>query len=1029
MEHKYCLTCMKPMDKNSMTCAHCNQEKSYEVSPHQLNPGTLLIDKYLIGNVIGEGGFGITYIGRDINLDMRIAVKEYYPNGLINRNNTISSEITVTTKEKNEYFEKGKSRFLEEARILAKLSGEKGIVDVRDFFQANNTAYIVMEYLDGITLKEHLSKKSKLDVGEVLEMMKPLMDSLENIHAQGLIHRDISPDNIMIDSKRKNLKLLDFGAARDISGTDPKSLSVILKPGYAPEEQYRSKGVQGPWTDVYALCATIYRCITGVTPDDSMQRVFQDETRKPSEFGVNITSTQEETLMKGMSILQKDRYQSVKEFRIAIEGIKIAGDSDDIKSISIENTFDGSEKDMSTVDMQKKEPSNKAEQIEKIQPVNPVQSNPRDDAVKIKDNTNTKPNNPDINKKLIAIIASVAGVFVIGAIMTVVIVLMNNNIGEPAVGPSVSPSTEATQVVKVDPTYETHGQTSEAVSESTPDEPQPPESVFSSGRNIIAAKNHTVALKDDGTVLVAGWEGRPIYTTSNQVLHFSRLMNVQKMVGNSRNITVLHSTGEVSTSLDINDLNRYQGIIDVAVGSSHIIALKSDGTVIASGYDSNGETKVTAWKDIVAVYAGRNWSVGLKSDGTVVATGKNDNSQCDVSKWTNVKSIVIGYDYTLGITENGSILGKGGSFWSSSSPIELNNFKNCIEIAGGDSHLVGLKSDGTVMAEGRNYYGQCDVFGWTDVVKIAAAGNLTVGLKSDGTILVTGKHDYAQYNPAQGVNDVSDIFVTDSYIAWVYKNGTLGATGDGYFWDLRLLPDWLEYHKVADIGTIATGDNFVAVLTKDSKIYVWGDNNSDQRSAEEWTSITTIAAGSNFLLGLKSDGTVVSTYKETYNPIDVSSWSDIVAIDAGRDFAVGLKSNGTVVAAGEDGYGQTNVRGWKDIIAISVGKDFVIGLKADGTCEAAGYNGYKQCDVYDWTDITRIAASDYITAAIRRNGSVIITGNTGYGNNKIDVSLWSDIIDIAVGYEHAIGLKSDGTFVSSGANSFGQSDVKGWSLR
>ena len=315
---------MEPLEDGALVCGRCGKDVSYAAPSHHISPGGILNGKYLIGAALGEGGFGITYIGRDLNLDMKVAVKEYFPNGYVNRNNELSNKLNESsTLERKEFFDNGLERFLKEARILARFSGEPGIVDVHDFFEENNTAYIVMEYLDGKTLKQFLKENGKLDYEETMRLLSPVMMSLMEIHKQGLIHRDISPDNIMII--RGKAKLLDFGAARNISATANKSLSVMLKPGYAPEEQYRSKGNQGSWTDVYAISATIYKCITGVTPDDAAQRVFTDEVKTPSGLGINVPSYFEKALMKGMAVFQRDRYATVDEL---IAGLNSRNDPD-----------------------------------------------------------------------------------------------------------------------------------------------------------------------------------------------------------------------------------------------------------------------------------------------------------------------------------------------------------------------------------------------------------------------------------------------------------------------------------------------------------------------------------------------------------------------------------------------------------------------------------------------------------------------------------------------------------------------------
>lgn len=315
----YCYRCMSPSAEDYGICPFCGKKMNVGAPLHHLLPGTVLNGKFLVGTSLGEGGFGITYIGRDLTLDHKVAIKEYFPTGYANRSNTASSTVTCGTEgERLEFFQKGKERFLSEARTLARFEGERGIVNVRDFFEANDTAYIVMEYLEGVTLKEYLKEHGPLSVRDTLNLFKPVMDSLSRIHKNDLIHRDISPDNIMLVNGEP--KLLDFGAARNISAAGSKSLSVVLKPGYAPEEQYRSKGEQGPWTDVYALCATIYKCITGVTPDDATQRLYKDELRRPSSMGVQIDERTENVLLKGMSVLYNDRYESIDALLAALSG-------------------------------------------------------------------------------------------------------------------------------------------------------------------------------------------------------------------------------------------------------------------------------------------------------------------------------------------------------------------------------------------------------------------------------------------------------------------------------------------------------------------------------------------------------------------------------------------------------------------------------------------------------------------------------------------------------------------------------------
>lgn len=308
----YCYHCMTKLEEGAQRCSHCGQSTDVQVVPHHLRQGTILNNKYLVGDAIGEGGFGITYVGFDLNLELKIAIKEFYPNGYANRNNTLGNNVTLNYQHEGEYFKNGKEQFLREAQNIAKFSKEDGVVDVRDYFTENNTAYIIMEYLEGDTLAAHLKKNGRMDATDVFRLMLPVMRSLDKMHNTGIIHRDISPDNIMF-TEDHSVRLMDFGSARYFTESEKKTMSVMLKPGYAPYEQYSSKGDQGPWTDVYGLCATMYKCITGNTPVDSLLRCKADTLKKPSQTGIRIPPALEAVLMYGLAVFPEQRCRSMKE--------------------------------------------------------------------------------------------------------------------------------------------------------------------------------------------------------------------------------------------------------------------------------------------------------------------------------------------------------------------------------------------------------------------------------------------------------------------------------------------------------------------------------------------------------------------------------------------------------------------------------------------------------------------------------------------------------------------------------------------
>ena len=308
---RVCYGCFQMKPEHSPVCPYCGFSAEEDQPFLALPMGTVVRGRYLTGRVLGVGGFGITYLGYDLVLEIKVAVKEYMPSGLATRH-ADCYRVVLTGRRKEDY-ESGLDRFLEEARILAKLQGTPNIVSVQDHFKENNTAYFVMEYVDGMSLKAYLaSQGGKIPYAQALTILQPIMEALARVHGLGLTHRDISPDNIFIAADGES-KLLDFGAARSFSG-DEKSVSVILKHGFAPEEQYSSHGSQGPWTDVYAMGATLYRCITGELPPDSIARAHRDTIKRPSETGVILPANLEAAIMKAMAVKAEERFASMEDF-------------------------------------------------------------------------------------------------------------------------------------------------------------------------------------------------------------------------------------------------------------------------------------------------------------------------------------------------------------------------------------------------------------------------------------------------------------------------------------------------------------------------------------------------------------------------------------------------------------------------------------------------------------------------------------------------------------------------------------------
>ena len=262
----------------------------------------------------------------------------------------------------------------------------------------------------------------------------------------------------------------------------------------------------------------------------------------------------------------------------------------------------------------------------------------------------------------------------------------------------------------------------------------------------------------------------------------------------------------------------------VSAGWNHTVGLKSDGTVVAAGYNKYGQCDVSGWTDIVAVSAGSDHTVGLKADGTVVAVGDNEGGKRDVSGWTDIVAISAGDDYTVGVKTDGTVVAVGYEYYIQG----LDRWTDIVAVSAGDYHTVGLKSDGTVVAKGSDNDGECDVGGWTDIVAVSAGWNHTVGLKSDGTVVAVGYNKYGQC-------DVS---------GWT------------------------------DIVAVSAGVGYTVGLKRDGTVVAVGDNGGGKRDVGDWTNIVAVSGGDRHTVGLKSDSTVVAVGDED-GKCDVGGWTDI----------------------------------------------------------------------------------------------------------------------------------------------------------
>lgn len=282
-----------------------------------LKPGVILKERYKIEEVIGAGGFGITYRAWDPLLQSYVAIKEYYPSGIATRS-ADSSKVCVPVGQEQREYHRGRIRFLKEAQDVARFQSEPNIVSIYDYLEENDTAYMVMEYLHGCTLKQYIREHGgRLDTDHILHICLSVLDALAVVHKAGMIHRDISPENIFI-CEDLTVKLIDFGAAKQVYLDGEQTMSVVLKPGYAPPEQYAKKDKQEPWTDIYALGATLYFAATGEKPEESFGRVLEDTIKPVCEVNPEIPRAMSQVIMRAMSVKIEDRYQTVEAMREAL---------------------------------------------------------------------------------------------------------------------------------------------------------------------------------------------------------------------------------------------------------------------------------------------------------------------------------------------------------------------------------------------------------------------------------------------------------------------------------------------------------------------------------------------------------------------------------------------------------------------------------------------------------------------------------------------------------------------------------------
>ncbi len=986
------------MDQNKLwESFHLKTEKQ---SPRCLPVNTILAGKYLVGPVLGEGGFGITYAGYDLNMETRIAIKEYFPVELVSRDTTRrtgdggSDRVISLSGEKSKTYQQGLKKYVDEARNVSQFSGTPGVVSVKDFFYENDTAYIVMEYIEGVSLKEYLKQKGgKLPEEEALAILRPVLEALEKVHEAGIIHRDISPDNIMLTFAGEEgaitaVRLIDFGAARMTAKNDQKSLTIILKHGYAPEEQYRSHGEQGPWTDVYALCAVLYRMITGTVLEPAMDRLFSDGLKRPEELGAAVSPAVSEAIMRGLAVKKENRIQTMRELSDALYAGKR---------------------------------------------VNSARAG---------------------KQSRILAAALAAGVFIL-IVAAVGIGMSIGNSDRTETGTAEQDSAgqnaaqdaaqSAAQDAEASGGLETGGASGAVLSgedtllleEEQEDEEWEIVAVRTPQTSCAGGLSHAVFLQEDGTVISCGSNG----FGQRNLEEWSRVAAVA--AGDSFTAGLLEN-GTVIVAGELegkDDVERWENVTSISACDEHLLGLTADGRILANkGYSGGTDTSLLEWEDVKAVCAGLYVAAAVTGDGRVHTAGFESLKAAEITGWEDVTALACSQTTVFGLTRDGGV--KHAKLWENwfdehnESFEGIGNFQDIVQlyvrpgkaygvtadgrllIAGGwtpqevngweglsgiagtlhESNLAGMGKDGTLIKYSPNY-GNSEPEKMTDLEKVYVFNGMDqditslIGVTKDHTLLTFGNSSrLPALENAADVQQVGELYYTDPIgidygFAWMDRAGTLYTRDQSSAFQPAAI-----FQNGAQLVTETFGSNSIcAVLEKDGTVSLIAMDEEagipdGLEEAEEWSGITQLAGCSGrmatgILLGLREDGTVVSVAHPGYPGSLEGDWTQIASLYAG-DYAIGaIRKDGTaqfLEDRPEYNYGQYNTSGWEDLTQLALGQYHTAGLRSDGTVYATGRNDAGQCDVEDWTDIVSIAAGDSCTVGVRADGTLAVAGEIGW---------------------------------------------------
>lgn len=1039
--NQFCVSCFQYSLNENGVCSQCGfdlRRAGEGIPVHQLPMRTVLGGKYLVGRVLGEGGFGVTYEGWDINLEVKVAIKEYYPSGFAVRNTQASNTVTAMTGSAGSVFFEGRDRFIQEAKRLAKFFTLPGVVAVRDYFQENETAYIVMEFIEGYTLKEHLEQcGGRLPWEEALQLFRPVIQSLIEVHRFGIIHRDISPDNLMF-LRSGQLCLIDFGAARDYTDMN-KSLSVMLKPGYAPEEQYRSKGVQGPWTDVYALCATLYRAIEGEKPPEALERMIDDTL---TGFTVPVPPAVAQALLKGLSPRQNQRYQNMEELF--------------------------------------------ADLYEKPIP-QPAPPPPAPEPVPVA--VPAAPPLPEKPRSRMGLVAVMVAVALLGTVLGLSTLWSTKSpqsaVSKAAAASAVSPSQKAAAstpspqetlgpVVQVC-TGNAHtlaidqkgvlwawgdngvGQLGDGTKESR----LYPVPVLEDVQQVSAGEYHTLAVKTDGTLWAWGYNWQGQLGTGDKEYQSAPVQimeDVQQVSAGAYHSLVLKTDGSLWSFGD-NEFGKLgprgnddvtqpekvlDGIIQAAAGEHNSLAVKTDGTLWIWGSNRErqlGEEKgdggaqpIRILEDVQWAEAGGYGVVGhlekflaLKADGTLWGWGGNYSLRSSSSTLPEkildgVRSAAVGAQFILVVKQDGSLWGWGdneqgqlgnGSVAAQWEPMQI--LEGVQQVAAGPKHALAVKEDGSLWAWGWNDEGQLGNGVTANTARPAqimeevqwafAGDHHSLAVKTDGSLWGWGRNDHGQVTRTQGQWHTGPVSVLDGVQAAAQGDlhtVALGENGNALVWGYGVYDEENQNTKgvLQDVVQVAASSRNTLLLQEDGSLWLYPDIGSREGIQPEKIreDVKQVALAYNQILAVQTDGSLWSWDLNSPGQTPQQIMADVDQVALSYTHAAVIKTDGSLWLWGDpveqaDGSyvaRETPKKILDGVQQVSLRGGFTLALKTDGTLWSWGANQYGQL------------------------------GSGTLQSSVVPEKILEDVRQVSSGLSYALAVKKDGTLWAWGYNGEGQ---------